>query len=367
MTTRLRSLLLLLTLLFAVGIVGVVTTAQQKSAQSKSAKSKSAAPMPVLPPLPKTGTLKPASGDASFTFIVAGDNRPATQTPTPSAITGQLIKDMKQYQPSFILWTGDVIAGKDPVHKEIKAEYEAFLKLVHHAGVPVFDVPGNHEMNAAKNAPCPKMGALYQKHMVKELYGAFAYGNSRFVAVNTDSLKKNANCKPPTSSKKYDNKGYVNRDQLASLDAYLKANADAQYIFIFMHRPMLPKSGGVGLDEASTTKLEKIFAKYTNIAYVLAAHEHLYYNALTKDNSPPPCLPSNATTPFYLVSGGAGAPLSGDKEAEEEEKGEFDPDAFYNYLVFEVTANTVKATLVDCGKDEKKAKCQAQPSCAPIP
>jgi hypothetical protein len=354
MTTRFRLLLLLLALLFAVGIAGFVVGAQQKSA-----KSKSAAPMPVLPPLPTTGTLKPASGD--FTFIVAGDNRPATETPTPSVITGQLISDMKKYRPSFIFWTGDVIAGKDPVAHKIKKQYDAFLRLVKGAGVPVFDVPGNHEMNAAKNAPCPKMGALYQKHMVNELYGAFAYGNSRFVGINSDSLKKGANCMPPT--KNYDNKGYVNKRQIDSLDAYLKANADAQYIFIFMHRPMFPKSGGVGLDAESTAKLIKIFGKYKNIAYVLAAHEHLYYNALTKDDSPPPCLPSTAKMPLYLVSGGAGAPLSGDKDEEEEEAGEFDPDAFYNYLVFQVKTNRVNVTLVNCGTDPTTAQCVPQPVC----
>jgi hypothetical protein len=371
MTTRFRLFLPLLVLLFAVGIAGLAQTTRKKSAKTKVAGA-----MPVLPPVPQTGTLKPPSG-TNFTFIVAGDNRPQKAGPTQPAITSQLISDMKQYQPTFFLWTGDVIAGKDQNNPAlINSEYLAFFNLVQVAGVPVFNAPGNHEMNAAQNAPCPAMGLLYQQNMkVNEFYGAFAYGNSRFIALNTDSLKNNANCNPPPAKLSpphaagatgYDNKGYVNKDQLASLDAYLQANAGAQYIFIFMHRPMFPKSGGVGLDAASTKKLKKIFAKYKNIAYVLAAHEHLYYNALTRDNSPPPCLPSNAKQPFYLVSGGAGAPLSGDKD-EEEEKGEFDPDAFYNYLVFEVTANTVKATLVNCGKDQTTAQCKAQPSCAPIP
>jgi hypothetical protein len=276
---------------------------------------------------------------------------------------------MKQYNPQFILWTGDVIAGKDPKHSSlIDSEYKAFFNLAQTANVPVFNAPGNHEMNAAQNAPCAKMGHLYKQNMkANDFYGAFAYGNSRFIALNTDSLKKTANCKPP--SKKFDNKGYVNNEQLASLDAYLQANTSAQYIFIFMHRPMLPKSGGVGLNAASTKKLKNIFAKYKNIAYVLAAHEHLYYNALTKDNSPPPCVsqpwcPSTGNCPpFYLVSGGAGAPLSGDKDDEEEEAGEFDPDAFYNYLVFKVSADGIKATLVNCGTDPTTAKCKAQPSC----
>ena len=358
-TTRFRfSLPLLVLLLACAGVVGLGQAAKQKSAKSKSTVS-----MPVLPPLPNTGSLKPASPGATFKFVVIGDNRPATQTATPSVITGQLLSDMKQHNPQFILWTGDVIAGKDTHRKKIESEYQAFLKLVKEAGVPVFNAPGNHEMNAAKNAPCPKMETYYKSNMVKELYGAFAYGNSRFVALNTDSLKKGANCTPPT--KNYDNKGWVNADQRARLDAYLKANADAQYIFIFMHRPMNPKSGGVGLDAESTTKLEKIFKKYKNIAYVLAAHEHLYYNALTKDNSPPPCLPSHAQTPFYLVSGGAGAPLSGDKDEEENAKN--DPDAFYNYLVFEVGPTTVKATLVNCGTNPTTAQCKVQPSCGSVP
>ncbi len=361
-TTRFRfSLPLLLVLLVAAGIAGLAQAPKQKSATSKSTAS-----MPVLPPLPKTGVLKNAKAATSFTFIVLGDNRPAKQTPTQPVITGQLISDMKQYKPEFVLWTGDVIAGKDPKAKLIQQEYDKFLGLAKTAGVPVFDVPGNHEMNAAQNAPCLAMEKLYRKHMVKELYGAFAYGNSRFIGLDTDSLQKTANCKPPT--KNYDNKGYVDKQQLESLDAYLKANADADYIFIFMHRPMFPKSGGVGLNAASTAKLEKIFKKYKNIAYVMAAHEHLYYNALNKDNSPPPCLPSKAQRPFYLVSGGAGAPLSGDKdEGEEEEKGEFDPDAFYNYLVFEVAPGTVKVTLVNCGTDPAQAQCKAQPACATMP
>jgi hypothetical protein len=365
MKNRLSWFLLLAVLLTCASVAGLVGIAKQKSPKPKS---KSASSMPSLPPLPATGTLKPPSGNPSFTFIVAGDNRPQKAGPKQPAITKQIISDLKQYQPAFILWSGDVIAGKDPVPKTIKAEYQAFLKVVKRAGVPVFNAPGNHEMNAAKNAPCPEMGKLYRKHMVQQLYGAFAYGNSRFIALNTDSLKNTANCKPPT--KNYDNKGYVNKDQLDSLDAYLQANAGAQYIFIFMHRPMLPKSGGVGLDAASTAKLKAIFAKYKNIAYVIAAHEHLYFNALTSDDSPPPCLSqpmcpeTGNCPPFYLVSGGAGAPLSGDKDEEEEEAGEFDPDAFHNYLVFQVSANAVKATLVNCGTDPNKANCQAQPSCA---
>jgi len=365
-TTRFRLFLPLLVLLLAVAAIAVF--AQAPKHKTSKPKTKTAAPMPVLAPVPQTGTLSPPASNTDFTFVVLGDNRPQQAGPTQPVITGQLIADMKQYSPSFILWTGDVIAGKDAKKPPlINSEYQAFFTLAHTAGVPVFMAPGNHEMNAAGNAPCATMDELYKQNMkTNDLYGAFAYGNSRFISLNTDSLTKGANCKPP--SKNFDNKGYVNNQQLASLDAYLKANTTAQYIFIFMHRPMLPKSGGVGLNAESTKKLKQIFAKYKNIAYVFAAHEHLYYNALTKDNSPPPCVgqpwcPSTGNCPpFYLVSGGAGAPLAGDKDDAEEAE-ESDPDAFYNYLVLKVSAGGIQATLVNCGKDPTTAQCQAQPSC----
>jgi 3',5'-cyclic AMP phosphodiesterase CpdA len=369
MTTTRSRLFLPLLILTVAGMAAFAQAVKQKPLKLK----KATGPMPVLAPVPKTGTLSSPTSNTDFTFIVLGDNRPQKPVPQQPAITSQLIDDMKQYHPSFILWTGDVIAGKDATNASlIKSEYKAFFDLAKTAGVPVFNAPGNHEMNAAGNAPCPTMDQLYKQNMKSnDLYGAFAYGNSRFIALNTDSLTKSANskCKPP--SKNFDNKGYVNNQQLKSLDAYLQANASAQYIFIFMHRPMLPKSGGVGLNAVSTQKLQQIFAKYTNIAYVFAAHEHLYYNALAKDNSPPPCVgqpwcPSTGCPPFYLVSGGAGAPLHPDKDDAEEEEGEFDPDAFYNYLVFKVSATGIQATLVNCGTDAdpKTNPCRAQPSCA---
>jgi hypothetical protein len=79
----------------------------------------------------------------------------------------------------------------------------------------------------------------------------------------------------------------------------------------------------------------------------------------------PWCPSTGNCPPFYLVSGGAGAPLHPDKDDAEEEAGEFDPDAFYNYLVFKVSADGIQATLVNCGTnpDPTTAPCKAQPSC----
>jgi hypothetical protein len=173
-TTRFRLFLPLVVLLLAVAaITGFAQATKQKSSKPKT---KTAAPMPALAPVPQTGTLSSPTSNTDFTFIVLGDNRPSQPTPTQPPITGQLIADMKQYSPSFILWTGDVIAGKDAKNASlINSEYQAFFTLANTAGVPVFMAPGNHEMNAAKNAPCPTMDQLYKQNMkTNDLYGAFA-------------------------------------------------------------------------------------------------------------------------------------------------------------------------------------------------
>ena len=63
----------------------------------------------------------------------------------------------------------------------------------------------------------------------------------------------------------------------------------------------------------SVQKLQTLFANYTNVSYVVAGHEHMYYNPLGKGALvlPPsrtdPTSP--AISPYYLVSGGGGAPL----------------------------------------------------------
>ena len=144
--------------------------------------------MPALSPLPKTGTLSKPADDKKFTFVLAGDNRPAKkscpQPPTP----GKIFADVKAMNPAaaFVLWTGDTISGKEPDEKKIHGEYKEFLDIAATAGVPVFNAPGNHEMDDQNNAPSDAMKKLYEKYMAGT-YGAFTYGNSRLIALDHGS------------------------------------------------------------------------------------------------------------------------------------------------------------------------------------
>ncbi|PYJ64944.1 MAG: hypothetical protein DME76_19070 [Verrucomicrobia bacterium] len=147
-----------------------------------------------LSPLPGTGPLRPATGE-SFSFIVAGDSRPArADLPLPS-IPGKIFAPARTLNPAFIVWTGDAIFGLDDAHPAvISRQYQAFFKIARQAGVPVFMAPGNHEMDvkipipgssAIREIGSAQMQALYRQNMKlpsdAPLYGAFRYGNSRFI------------------------------------------------------------------------------------------------------------------------------------------------------------------------------------------
>src|SRR3954452_3939971 len=157
---------------------------------------------PPLPPVPKTGQLVNDPNSTQFTFIAAGDNRPSGDVPTQPPTLAQLLKHSRRYKPLFAIWSGDTIAGfrkaGEPVHhKRLTTQYEEFFKVAATAGVPIFNSPGNHEMdsvekngNSTTETPDVQMQQLYLKLMNypagAPAYGAFNYGNSRFIAVDTE-------------------------------------------------------------------------------------------------------------------------------------------------------------------------------------
>jgi 3',5'-cyclic AMP phosphodiesterase CpdA len=293
--------------------------------------------MPALSPLPKTGKLVPPKDPTSkFTFVIAGDNRPAhkscPQPPTP----GKMFAAVKAMSPAaaFVLWTGDTISGKQPNKpNRMQAQYKEFKAIAATAGVPVFNAPGNHEMDDENNAPSDAMKDLYKKHMA-EIYGAFNYGNSRFIALDSEHDPATDTA---SASGKTDAPGSITEKELKLLDEDLDQNKDKAHIVIFMHHPVEPYKPEDGLDPASVTALKAVFAKYKNVSYVVSGHEHMYYNSQgdRKKLVDPPKRKDPSQPPFYLVSGGAGAPLKKNT-----------PGSFFHYLIFKVESDKITPTLV---------------------
>ena len=307
--------------------------------------------LPALAPLPGTGTLGPPADSNNFTFVVAGDNRPAKSgNPQPATLT-TIVKAIQGMKPAFALWSGDTISGKKPnSEKKMKKEYDEFLGIVQGAGVPVFAAPGNHELNdKPKGQSCPKAidmpdpsGNLlkFWEASMGVPFGVFRYGNSAFVSLNTDDTVAPGVKIPPC---KYN--GYVGPDQLAALSAELAADKSIAHIFIFMHRPLYasPVNPDGQLASASRNPLKAILddtAQYPNLSVVFASHQHLFYfhdKAKPYQTGPFQRTDPAGVKPAYIVSGGAGAPLT--------KKSTPQTGGYHNYLTVQVKGADVTVTV----------------------
>ena len=293
-----------------------------------------------MPAMKGTGILQPEDANP-FSFVAFGDSQGETNNPTLKAI----FKDMETVtpKPSFALSLGDIIQGEPSATDDFTAQIEKHLgdalELNKHAGIPVFNAPGNHEMDdwiAKEERPSKRMRAAYET-VVGPTYGSFDYGNSHFIVLNTEDIPPPGMEGPsPEQLKAGMEFSYIGKAQLAWLQGDLDANKDKQHIFIAMHYPIHaqhPKRDN--LFGESRTALIDLFAKYSNISFVLASHEHQYYNSLEPENYDMVAPFKSGDPTHYLISGGAGAsmkyfPL---------------PGGFHHYLLFEVDGENVSVTI----------------------
>jgi hypothetical protein len=323
---------------------------------------------PPLSPVPQTGQLTDDPTSAHFTFIVAGDNRPAGPNDPQPAMLAQILKDAQQFQPLFMLWSGDTIAGFRIAGKKVDrpkliGQYDEFFSIAAGAGVPIFNTPGNHEMDSLEKTdkgmletPDAEMQQLYLGEMKYPAnappYGAFNYGNARFIAVDTEEIPTILNLR--SQGKIVNNNlrldpGFVSQAQINLLANDLEANKSKAHIFVFMHHPIKPVRQGSQLNKENADELAALFAKYPNVSFVIAGHEHLYYNASGNTLTPAPRTNPSAGGPGYLVSGGAGAPLDGCPSSASK-----NCSGRNHYLVFQVNGNTVSVKVVIVAPVNKK-------------
>jgi calcineurin-like phosphoesterase family protein len=339
--------------LFALGVTASEPTPASPSPAPALTPS-SGAGFPALQPVPQTGHLKDRPSATHFWFVAAGDNRPGDSgSPQPKTLA-KILKDAQQFKPAFFLWAGDIVYGHEYHRKKLESQYREFFGIAQAAKVPVFNAPGNHEMDTVQKTdnetietPDPKLHAVYLEIMKFPSggppYGAFNYGNSRFIALDTEEVgapPEPTPTAPPTNKLKLD-PGYVSQQQIDLLTQDLDANQAKAHIFVFMHHPIMPAKSGSALNPANAQALQALFAKYPNVSYVIAAHEHLYYNATGTTLKPADRQDPSPNGPSYLISGGAGAPLDSCPSG-----AGANCAANHHYLVFEVDNDTVRAQVV---------------------
>ena len=266
-----------------------------------------------------------------FTFVVAGDNRPAKSTLPLTQPLLDTIARLAAHRPAFVVWDGDTVFGKRETG--IAAQYAQFLRAMRKLRTPVFNAPGNHELVVQTNIPCGtkddpwnaevpdwsgSMAATYRAVMAPA-YGVFRYGNAAFLIVNTDDVPDVA----IPSACEYN--GFVGQAQLTALQTsldQLSADKSIAHIFLFMHRPIHDDNGSqivaptAGTDYAN--RLAQFCALIDNathpkVTFVFASHDHRLFVYPTPANPNGPFTRSSPTTtnPTFIVTGGAGAPLTG--------------------------------------------------------
>ena len=301
-----------------------------------------------------------SNSTSSFTFVVAGDNRPAKSGDPLTKPLLDIVQRIAAAPPAFVVWDGDTVFGKQDVG--IDQQYAQFLAALKPVPVPVFNAPGNHEMVVQTmiacgttsdpwNAELPdfsgSMMVSYQSAMSAP-FGMFRYGNAAFVIINTDDMLD------MTISNACNYNGYVGKAQLAALQTTLDqlASDGTTHVFCFMHRPIKDNGGSqIGAPKGDTSPygqqveafrhlLDK--GKYSNMTFVFASHDHLLYVDPAPSNATGPFTGSvpNKGKPTFIVTGGAGAPLSGCKG------GTGKPGAFFHYLTVTVNGPNVTVNVV---------------------
>ncbi len=298
-------------------------------------------------------SLNPSPSVTNFTFVVAGDDRPAKPDDPLTQPLQDIITALKQRPPVLVVWNGDTISGK--VAAAAPAQYSAFLNAFDGLDAPLFNASGNHELvhdiKCGTNSgefPYQDVLAAYTSSMAAP-YGMFRYANAAFLIVNTDELGV-----PLIPAAHCSYNGWVSPTQLKALKATLKAlesDTTVTHTFLFMHRPIHDRGNShqIGNGKSDKTPYGKQIEAfrhaidhggYKKLLFVFASHDHLFdiYPANAKLSG---TSPGSGGEPTFIITGGAGAPL-----AKCSNGGIGKPGAYYHYISVTVAGANVTVAPV---------------------
>ena len=125
----------------------------------------------------------------SFTFVHASDTHLSEQSLPRLAKLRSMVDSLK---PAFMLVTGDLV--KDALRvseKEATSLYELYVREIGKFSVPVWNVPGNHEIFGIERhkSLVSETHPLYGKKMYRYYLGpdfySFSYGGIHFIGLNS--------------------------------------------------------------------------------------------------------------------------------------------------------------------------------------
>ncbi len=179
-------------------------------------------------------------------FAVIGDR---TGGVVPG-IYGRIVKEIDRLKPDFVLNVGDMIEGYSEDKFEVRKQYEAYKKLLEPLTMPIYPVPGNHDIWDDDAVD------LY-KECIGEPYYSFDRRGVHFVMLD---------------SGRYESIEDLEDDQIKWLEQDLATHDDALYTIAVLHKPFWIEN----IAKGKADKLHDIFVAH-GVDAVFTGHYHCYF------------------------------------------------------------------------------------------
>jgi 3',5'-cyclic AMP phosphodiesterase CpdA len=170
------------------------------------------------------------NGDKHFSFVVLGHIR-GDDHGKMSPLLDELLAKVRKHEPDMIFLTGDMIWGYfhkiTPNADVIKRDWERLDAALAQLGVPVYRVPGNHDIHdpVTRDVYFARYGELPQ---------AFTFRGSRFLLLNSSLMLEGKEALPLERYQHLRGK-QLGSKQIEFIRKELSGNHQYDNVFLFMH------------------------------------------------------------------------------------------------------------------------------------
>jgi 3',5'-cyclic AMP phosphodiesterase CpdA len=179
----------------------------------------------------------------------------------------ELIRQLNEFQPQFIIHGGDIVCGGDSFEMPPE-QYEAALAQVKgfegQLNAPCHYIPGNHDLNPVTGSKAAYLDVFGTDGLA---YTSFVHEDLKFILLDAQEVPKDLT------------HGHIGDQQLEWFWAELQAAADAgQEVLLFSHQLLFPTEEFQG-EGSRIDNSEAVAAILDNFDHVLAGfHGHVHLN-----------------------------------------------------------------------------------------
>ena len=185
---------------------------------------------------------------APFTFAILGD-RTGSHV---EGIYGQVVAEVEALKPDFVITVGDQIEGYTEDTARINAEWQEYDSIVAGLSMPLYLVPGNHDITSDAMQP------FYQRYTGRGPYYSFDHKGLHVVVLD------NSRCES--------SQGFP-EEQFEWLRQDLAASREADHTLVFFHKPFWYERAAHGRPDP----LHELF-KAEGVDAVFSGHYHQYFS-----------------------------------------------------------------------------------------